>query len=480
MELKVKDYHSLVIPELRNGKFADGRRFDLNDWLNTEEFKVVDYVDNAQLKKLPGLSVTVESTASDVIINRRAYTADSVMAAHKSFLGKPVLRNHDSGGMFGPGEVLGRIVDSKFEKLLSGTEFTDAKHNPARQLDGRVVGVPSGRVINELRVSDKSAIQEIKDGRALTFSQGARAKSAVCNICGQDWLKDGYCEHSPGEEYKVEVGPQKGRKRPAHLMMDISVYDELSIVAIPAWQNAVVLSVGDETELTDSARETEARLVDALVNNCPDFSKQSVAVCEIVLYDNKGNEISLMENGLPIKDHIHEVNTTNTESEMDNSQEIAELQKSLRDATAKIAVLEERAAESKAQLDVKDSELQKLKDESQKLSDELKALGEVNDSLSSEIKNALAASVIDAKRKLGVLKAEDAEVETLIEGLVKDNSVRDLKLLVNAYTEAASAKDSDTEIKKPTEELESVNVTKDKQVKAEPPVVHTPVKLRSL
>lgn len=87
---------------------------------------------------------------------------------------KPMLKNHDRDS-----EPTGRVMNTQYIKGAEGS--------------GYVMIIP--------HITDPDTIEKILDGRYLTVSIGATTDSAICNICGQDIIKDGWCEHERGEIY---------------------------------------------------------------------------------------------------------------------------------------------------------------------------------------------------------------------------------------------------------------------------------------
>lgn len=122
---------------------------------------------------------------------------------------KPMLKNHDTDS-----EPTGRIESAQFVKTTEG--------------HGYVMIVP--------HITDQDTVEKILDGRYLTVSIGASTDSAICNVCGTDIIKDGWCEHERGQEYD---GTTCG------WILGNLWFDECSWVNVPADTNAIILNKED-------------------------------------------------------------------------------------------------------------------------------------------------------------------------------------------------------------------------------------------
>ena len=123
---------------------------------------------------------------------------------------KPMIKNHDHES-----EPTGRIRNAQF--------ITDSLTNKEAIL-----------IIPE--ITDPDTIEKILDGRYMTVSIGATTDSAICNICGTDILKEGWCGHDRGEVYDgVECGWIIGNL----------FFDECSWVNVPADTDAMIVDAGE-------------------------------------------------------------------------------------------------------------------------------------------------------------------------------------------------------------------------------------------
>lgn len=150
--------------------------------------------------------------------NHTYYTQEGLTAGIQSWTqpyNKPVLTHHDSRR----GEPIGRILSARFEK-----------------------NTKSGRpgLIFETEITDKDAIEKVKDGRYSTVSIGGHTDKVTCNCCGTDRTQE-WCEHYPGETYD---GIQ------CHFIIGETYGEEVSYVNVPADENAGNVVV---TSVTESA-----------------------------------------------------------------------------------------------------------------------------------------------------------------------------------------------------------------------------------
>ncbi len=127
---------------------------------------------------------------------------------------KPMLKNHDHYS-----EPTGRITNAQFIK------------DPLTNKE-------SVAIIPE--ITDPDAIEKVLDGRYLTVSIGSTTDSVVCNICGTDLMKEGWCDHDKGKEYDGTV---------CGWIIGNVWFDECSWVNVPADQSAGVVDKGEPTTM---------------------------------------------------------------------------------------------------------------------------------------------------------------------------------------------------------------------------------------
>lgn len=134
---------------------------------------------------------------------------------------KPVIYNHDTNT-----EATGRIYSAAY------AEYTQA-------------GRPGIIVIP--KITERNAVQALRDGRLLTVSIGATSDAAICSICGTDIINEGYCGHMKGEEYNGKT---------AEWITGNIWFDELSWVNVPADSDAMVVDTQSSIFL-DVPRESD-------------------------------------------------------------------------------------------------------------------------------------------------------------------------------------------------------------------------------
>ena len=107
--------------------------------------------------------------------------------------------------------------------------------------------------------SNKDLIAEIMGGIKKEVSTSCVPEKMICSICGTDNMKD-YCRHWPGNEYTVEDGTAKGKKRRCKMLLSgAKEAYELSFVAVPAQPRA---GTHKSTGFVKPVPETEAQTQD--------------------------------------------------------------------------------------------------------------------------------------------------------------------------------------------------------------------------
>lgn len=89
-------------------------------------------------------------------------------------------------------------------------------------------------------VYDQETIEQIQDGRFDAVSTSFTSPGqAYCMVCGQNWAKDGYCDHDPGEMYS-DGDSEDGPKVPALAIAGLHKYKETSFVTLAGDQHVSV------------------------------------------------------------------------------------------------------------------------------------------------------------------------------------------------------------------------------------------------
>ena len=173
---------------------------------------------------------------------------------------KPVLTHHNTH----EGEPIGRVKSARF---VSAGQF----------------GKPCVELT--LEISDKEAIEKVKDGRYVTVSIGTTAKSVLCSICGTDLVEEGIfgCEHTRGQTYDDRLC--------YWVVKDIS-NEEVSFVNSPADINAVVVSTEDSDSITEDGPDTSEASsgVDGAEVSESDDQDQAIVVNESINEDDDAGD----------------------------------------------------------------------------------------------------------------------------------------------------------------------------------------------
>lgn len=114
-----------------------------------------------------------------------------------------------------------------------------------------------GKLVLEGIVTDSLAAEKILDERYLQVSVTQKPKSALCNICGQDWVVEP-CDHSRGSF-------DKDSKRRMFLVVGDSRYGEVSYINNPADLRASTV------EATPVEIESAPKIFDMKINSSQTF-----------------------------------------------------------------------------------------------------------------------------------------------------------------------------------------------------------------
>jgi len=152
---------------------------------------------------------------------------------------KPMQIHHDNHA-----DPIGRIISASYvpysnidvtqqDSLTSNSDLQMLDSVKALRKSG-TLSQPEWKGIGELRleaiITDSDAMEKILDGRYQSVSVTQRPKQAFCDKCGQDWIKEGPCEHERGEWFEDEDGERSQN----FLIVGGTEYDELSYVNGPA------------------------------------------------------------------------------------------------------------------------------------------------------------------------------------------------------------------------------------------------------
>lgn len=245
--------------------------------ISNEVFSDFLLLGNSSPTFLPGgqdadLNVRIAAThAGRLTLNGAVYVGalmDEAAITYVNPFGKPILLNHDINC-----EPLGRVRSARFVKskmdstikamgnlLNRKTNKLDKYLDAARALsqtdqfsDINFEGTGHLEIIAGI-TSDRAAAN-IERGVYLTGSTSVVAKFALCSICGQNFVTDGWCEHKPGAHYSVpEEAASPSAKEGTNLLSFAIVgpgtYTEYSFVNKPADMLSKIEEAG--ISITDS------------------------------------------------------------------------------------------------------------------------------------------------------------------------------------------------------------------------------------
>lgn len=231
---------------------------------------------DATSKSGHSLIAQIEMTHSGIVTrNLGFYLPGNMRDGASSFnqhFNKPVIIGHDDDA-----DPVGRVVDAKYvdtsknlrinDKYLSSMmEFNDKKkkdtndmidfvHYVTKEYWGKDSYRGLGHIRGYLKVSDEEAIQKILDERFLTVSTSMSSDAAYCSECGQDWVKEGPCDHERGQVYDSGI--------PVMLIPGKMRYNHLGIVTEPAdvfaskFTNLKMVKNDKVTNIKDSVKVIE-------------------------------------------------------------------------------------------------------------------------------------------------------------------------------------------------------------------------------
>lgn len=292
-----------------------------------------------------GLYARMIATHAGIIINNRMYRPDKMKDGTGTFTApflKPVLLHHQSVPGFGEGacDPIGRVSAARY--VDTSQTFRDsliAKKGDLHDIDrgfmDRIADFANGRLSLQdavdvakwlvsdavtsdieytglghidliLNITDENAVAKFLDKRYLTGSVGARTDAAVCSICKQDWVKDGFCDHEPGHKYDGIL---------CFTITGNLSYGEFSIVNMPADPGSQVLELsfnGDfkHREITN-AQDSGSKIfqIPWQVMTC---TQEGAGTFE--LHDSEGSASSPDTQTLPVADTAP-VDNTNISTE---------------------------------------------------------------------------------------------------------------------------------------------------------------------
>lgn len=262
------------------------------------------YTMSGSTNSMQAIMPEIHAIHAGVTKNNNEYPADELKGYrvnNKQYTGtyswttpyrKPVLTNHDMES-----KPLGRVQDASYKEADGDTP-------------GCSVIIP--------RITDAEAMQMILSEQYLTVSVGVEADSAICSVCGCDWVKEDFCGHYKGHWYaKAEdLDPVPANTRGASKCVCTLrgiYFKEVSFVNEPADEQAGIKN------LDASTLKVEVLQYDDGTGACSLVSTE--------LGKLTPGSVSL-PNQNPIKEHVEQMDSVTTtivaEVEVENATESVE------------------------------------------------------------------------------------------------------------------------------------------------------------
>lgn len=300
---------------------------------------------------------------------------------------KPMLKNHDHES-----EPTGRIRNAQF--------ITDSRTN-------------RDAILIMPEVTDPDTIEKVLDGRYMTVSIGATTDAAMCNICGTDILKDGWCGHERGETYDgVECGWIVGNL----------YFDECSWVNVPADSEAMIIDSGEPVMMEAYAQvgekyynlgEGNVELKESAAKILGLYTDESEGGMDVNKPANPADIV--LDEGVvdtePAAESTEPVEPEGTAEETPVEEGIQEEPKEAEaeDMDALIAEKDAVIAEHLSTIEAKDAKIAELEEALSTSESQAQALTEEVAALKADKFKALAERVIDYKKALGKPIGESRE-----------------------------------------------------------------------
>lgn len=407
--------------------------FGVDDVSASQRQSILEATHKKRKKEEPPVALypKIEAIHAGMTKNKFFYPESSLKGKTDLFSGvyswlypyrKPVLKNHDKL----TGDPLGRIRNAMFMTQTSA---------------GRagIIVIPE--------ITDTEAIERILDERYFTVSIGGDADAAYCSICGQDIVKEGWCEHDKGKTYDDQE---------CYWIIGNLWFSELSFVNVPADHDAKIVELGvtgadvEESQriftLNESHQEfyapkplqtAEQRLIsrgvqlDKLYDIIATFRSSSVTEKEIIerwdeIVDTTKKEVQQVTYEELIKqvkameaEALNEFLAKDTEDPTELRAKVAIYQEAIQQAETRTQELEAEVAsltterdslQEQAQTDkeANDTKSKELEEQITNLQSNLDSQKEENDNLLNEntdlaaqLHQNLAERVVDMKRSLG-------------------------------------------------------------------------------
>ena len=310
---------------------------------------------------------------------------------------KPMLKNHDHES-----EPTGRITNAQFiSDSVSGKEA--------------IIIIPE--------ITDPETIEKALDGRYLTVSIGATTDEAICNICGTDIIKEGWCGHVRGETYDdVQCGWITGNL----------YFDECSWVNVPADSNAKVLSTG-EPIVVEAYAQVDDKYYNLSSNSKQEMKESEAQMLGLIVQEGQPNQLEggkkpmnepnkdtvTLEEYNKVVDDKTVLETTIAEKDTTIAEKdalLVEKENSLQEATTKLqeseVLVQEKdtaIAEKDTTIAEKETLVEELNTKVSTLEQEVQTVTENSTTVKSDYLKLLVETVITFKEALGKPLPEDHE-----------------------------------------------------------------------
>jgi len=369
--------------------------FDLGAWICDNQ--------NSLRDEEASITLDIIASASGLLINNRVYPAEEWRKSASKFKDKPVLKHHD---MYE--DAIGRIQFGQFVPMSGASRLKTDYMSPGIQ--GR--DDPSGIVKLKVKITDPDAITKVKDERLLHTSQGSRASTAICSICGNDYGKGTVCDHDRGVMYKDE---KTGKMKLCYWIIRNIMPKEISAVNEPAYEESRIIMPDMEDSFGDS-----------YMNRIMDMSDSTPTVfggtaTSLLLTDTKGSTTPI----LFYDEKKYEILTLSEQSDKNSTEVSTAEQSEDTETTGTINMADTNTKEFEEKIKTLEEKVGQLSNENKKLSDQVAEFVESNKTL-RETNDSLTAELEDNK---SVLKTLQDEHMKLTDGVTKE--------LITRYVETA-------------------------------------------
>jgi hypothetical protein len=273
---------------------------------------IKDFKDSTIDGQKRGLEITLEATHSGIMNrNIKFYIPSRMEDGAFTFVKrqKPakILKHHDTAS-----DPVGIITDAEYvhtipEYLMSDKNvqiLTDSNFSVSRQISAARSFIKDGYPLNEdfkglgyirlkATILDKESIEQILDGRFDAVSTSFRSPGGVyCSECGQNLVKDGFCDHEPGQSYEDE----DGSKVLCGLIPSTHNYQECSLVVADA-DPFTVISIGDSinpkiyTISPDDLKNDSKNNMSEFVYEFKDFKEETIMPKKTLELSDRGKEV---------------------------------------------------------------------------------------------------------------------------------------------------------------------------------------------